>query len=643
MHDLFLNLSWLPVAPQNFNDRCRQLPAFDDGKLGEEIRSLASFRLSEAQLARLAKQITAAISAGRTLAPLASFKLGIIANANIDLAVPALVATAARHRIALTCVVADYGQVMQSALDPNSLINKAECDAVLVYLDHHGVPLREKLGDTQAATDSLARTMEDFVRISDGIRKNGKAVCILQTVARPPDLLFGSLDFQMPGTMRWLIDKLNRKLAEYAVETGDVLLDLAGLAETVGLADWHNPTQWALGKIPFDAKYVPLYADHVGRLLGAMRGKSRRALVLDLDNTLWGGVIGDDGLEGILLGQGDSTGEAHLNIQAVALALKTRGVVLAVSSKNDEQIARSAFKEHSEMLLRENDIAVFQANWSDKATNIKAIADEMSLGLESYVFLDDNLFERTLVRERLPDVAIPELPEDPAYFTRALLAAGYFEAITFSEDDKKRADFYRDNATRAALKVGTSDIMAYLRSLNMVIDFRPFDEQGLSRVCQLINKSNQFNLTTKRYTEPEVASMIGRPDHFTLQVRLFDDLGDNGMISVIICRPDGRRWLIDTWLMSCRVLGRRVEEAVLSEIVLHARRSGINEIEGVFIPTQRNQMVADHYRSLGFAPIDAERDGTSRWLLSTSNLPEFDLPMTPRRSGFREIGLEFPA
>jgi FkbH-like protein len=636
MEDCFLNLSWLPEAPQNFNDRCRALADLAGDSLGEEIRRLASFRLSDGQLSRLAKQIEAAISANRALASLSSFKLGIISNANIELAVPALVATAARHRIALSCISADYGQVMQSALDPNSPINQAECDAVLVCLDHRGVPLRETPGDPEAAADTLSRTMEAFAKISDGIRRNGRTVCILQTLARPPDLLFGSLDLQTPGTMRWLIDQLNRKLAERAAEGGDLLLDVAALAETVGLAAWHNPTQWTVAKIPFDARYAPLYADHVGRLLGALRGKSRRVLVLDLDNTLWGGVIGDDGLEGILLGQGDATGEAHLGIQASALALKKRGVVLAVSSKNDEQIARSAFREHSEMLLRENDIAVFQANWSDKATNIRAIAGEMSLGVESFAFLDDNVFERTLVRERLPDVAVPELPEDPAYFARVLFAAGYFEATTFSDDDRKRADFYRDNAARAALKVGTSDITAYLLSLKMVIDFRPFDQQGLSRITQLINKSNQFNLTTRRYTEPEITSLINDPSCFTLQVRLLDELGDNGMISVIICREKGRRWLIDTWLMSCRVLGRRVEEAVLGEIVSHAKRSGIEEIEGVFIPTQRNQMVAEHYRTLGFRPSGAKADGTSHWLLETGSSRDLDLPMTIKRSGFRE-------
>lgn len=637
MDDLYENLSWLPVAPQDFNERCRRLDSPENAQLGEEVRQLASYRLSEGQLGRLAKRIEAAIVGGRSLAPLSSFKLGVISSANMDLVKPQLIASAARHRVALTCVSAEYGQVMQSALDPNSTINAASCDAVLICLDYRGLPLRELPGDLTAAESGLARTMDEIALISKGIRNNGKSICIFQTVARPPELLFGSFDFQTAGTMRWLVDQLNRRLAEHASASGDLLLDAAALAETVGLGRWHNPTQWNVAKIPFDARFGPLYADHVGRLVGAVRGKSRRALVLDLDNTLWGGVIGDDGLDGILLGQGDSTGEAHLDVQSAALSLKSRGVVLAVSSKNDEAVARKAFTDHSEMLLREKDIAIFQANWSDKATNIKAIADEMALGLESFTFLDDNSFERSLVRSKLPDVAIPELPEDPAYFARTLFAAGYFEAMAFSDDDRKRADFYRENAIRAALKVNASDITGYLLSLHMTAEFRPFDRQGLARIAQLINKSNQFNLTTRRYTEPEVEALIDDQDALTMQVRLVDDLGDNGMISVIICRRHGKRWLIDTWLMSCRVLGRRVEEAVLNEIAHHARGFGITEIEGIYIPTARNQMVAEHYSKLGFRHLDMDASGSSRWLIDTADAFRTDLPMTIKRSGFLEL------
>jgi FkbH-like protein len=326
------------------------------------------------------------------------------------------------------------------------------------------------------------------------------------------------------------------------------------------------------------------------------------------------------------LGQGDPQGEAFLSVQRAALALRERGIVLAVSSKNNDEIARLPFRNHPEMLLRENHLAVFQANWNDKATNIQAIAKELSLGLESFVFLDDNPAERRLVRDMLPEVAVPELPDDPALYVRTLLAAGYFEAFTFSPEDQKRAEFYQDNARRVALQRSTGDLDAYLKTLNMTITFQPFDEVGRARIAQLISKSNQFNLTTRRYTEAQVGDMETDPDCFTLQVRLADTFGDNGMISVIICRREAARWEIDTWLMSCRVLGRRVEQAVLQELVMHARERGIAQIVGIYLPTERNRLVEDHYAKLGFTQLPAQTTG-SMWSLDVADHVEAALPM----------------
>src|SRR5258705_2746178 len=408
--------------------------------------------------------------------------------------------------------------------------------------------------------------------IRAGIRRNGRAICILQTLPRPAECNFGNLDVAVPGTQRALIDAVNRGIADSIAGTEDLLLDVAGLAETVGLDSWHDATLWNMAKLPFANEFVPLYAEHVCRLIAAQRGKSRRCLILDLDNTLWNGVIGDDGLEGIVIGQGDPTGEAHLAVQQAALAVRARGIVLAVSSKNNDETARLPFRDHPEMALRENHIAVFQANWNDKATNIKAIAEALSLGLESMVFLDDNPVERGLVREILPAVAVPELPDDPALYARTLLAAGYFESVSFSDEDRKRAEMYQDNARRVALQSQAGGVEGYLAALAMVITFQPFDPVGRARIAQLINKSNQFNLTTRRYSEAEVAAAERDPDCFTLQVRLADSFGDNGMISVLICRGRAQDWDIDTWLMSCRVLGRRVEEAVLQEILREKRR-----------------------------------------------------------------------
>ena len=310
---------------------------------------------------------------------------------------------------------------------------------------------------------------------------------------------------------RSLIDGINRELAELVLHSDDVLLDVAGIAETVGLANWHDMRLWNMAKFSFSDELIPLYADHVARVVAALRGKSGKVLVLDLDNTVWGGIIGDDGLEGIKIAQGDAIGEAHLAVQRMALDLRQRGIVLAVSSKNSDEVARAPFEQHPEMLLKLEHIAVFQANWNDKATNIQAIAEELSLGLDSIVFLDDNPAERGLVRKLLPQVAVPELPEDPSAYARTLAAGGYFEAVTMAAEDLKRASFYQDNAKRASLQRQAGGVDAYLASLDMTITFQPFDGKGRARIVQLINKSNQYNLTTRRYTEPEILEVERDP------------------------------------------------------------------------------------------------------------------------------------
>jgi FkbH-like protein len=350
-------------------------------------------------------------------------------------------------------------------------------------------------------------------------------------------------------------------------------------------------------------------------------------LILDLDNTLWGGVIGDDGLNGILIGNGDPTAEAHLQVQRTALELHNRGIVLAVSSKNEDAIARIPFREHPDMLLREKHIAVFQANWSDKASNIRAIAETLSLGLESMVFLDDNPAERMQVRKELPEVAVPELPDDPALFARTLLAAGYFEAIAFSEEDQKRASFYQDNIKRVQILNQSSDMGAYLKSLEMEMTSTPFDAAGRARIVQLINKSNQFNLTTRRYSEVDVKNFQEDSSYFTRQVRLTDALGDNGMIGVIICKKNAATWEIDTWLMSCRVLGRRAEEAVLLDIVRNAKKSGALRLVGTYCPTEKNVIVKDHYNKLGFTKITGD-DRSETWALDLTQYQPPELPIS---------------
>jgi FkbH-like protein len=634
MNPLYSELQWLPRAPREFSAKLKDL-ANAGGPLGPELRALASHALDLNQLTKLAKFIGRARSEGKLLDPLVPFRLAVLSNSTIDMIVPALVASAVRHGIALEVIQPPYDQVTQEALILDSKVNRSKPHAVLFALDYRALPLKLSLGDHEASSSTVRGVLGYLQTLRNGIKTNSNGVCIFQTFAPPVEPLFGSLDRALPGTLRSLVDGINRELADYVLGSGDVLLDVAGLAETVGLADWHNTQLWNMAKFSFSDELIPLYADHVARTVAAIRGKSGKVLVLDLDNTVWGGVIGDDGLEGIKVAQGDACGEAHLAVQRMALDLRQRGIVLAVASKNTDVVAREPFEKHPEMLLKLDHIAVFQANWNDKATNIQAIAEELSLGLDSVVFLDDNPVERGLVRQLLPQVSVPELPEDPAWYARTLAAGGYFEAVTFAAEDLKRAGFYQDNAKRASLQRQVGGVDDYLASLDMTITFQPFDVTGRARIVQLINKSNQYNLTTRRYTDPEVTEAENDPEVFTLQVRLADIFGDNGMISVVICRPaEAGVWEIDTWLMSCRVLGRKVEHMVLREILEHARAVGIRKLSGVYRPTDRNKLVVDHYAKLGFAKAGEEETGLTCWELLVEGANPQSAPMKVVSQGF---------
>ena len=633
---IYSELAWLPNVNAQFGADLKKLSGTDDS-VGKDLQRLATHALDLNGLMKLAKNAVRLRAERGSLAPLVPFRLAVLSNGTLDFIAPALVGSALRYGIDLEVIQPLYDQVAQEALNPESRVNRSKPDAVLLALDYRALPLKISIGSPDSAETAVQGSMGYLQTLCQGIRSHSNAVCILQSVAAPPEVLFGSLDAGAPGTMKNMLGRLNQELFQCSRSSGHVVLDIAGLAETVGLGNWHDPKLWNMAKLPFADDFVPLYADHVARVIAAIRGKSRKALVLDLDNTLWGGVIGDDGLEGIKIAQGDAAGEAHLAVQRLALDLRQRGIVLAVSSKNTDEVARSPFLQHQEMLLKLDHIAVFQANWNDKASNIQAIADELNLGLDALVFLDDNPVERGMVRQLLPQVAVPELPPEPALYARTLAAAGYFETVEFAAEDLQRAGYYQGNAKRASLQKQVGGVDAYLASLDMTITFLPFDATGRARIVQLINKSNQYNLTTRRYTEPEVRAAESDPNVFTLQVRLSDRFGDNGMISVVICRPaDAGEWRVDTWLMSCRVLERRVEHMVLREILRHATRAGIHTLVGVYIPSERNQMVAEHYAKLGFAKTRTTESGITEWTLSVDGAIVKSAPMNVVSQGFRD-------
>ncbi len=605
------HLSWLPEAPADFRMRCRAL-AQAGGAWARDTRFLASHRLDGPQLVHLAKSIEGSQPQAQDLA---RFKLAFLSNGTTDLILPCLVASVARHGILLERIETPFDQVTQQALDSGSPLYRSAPNAVVLALDYRALPL----------DSSVDAALEHVNAVRAAIRRHSTASIIVQNIARTPAPLFGNLDRALAGSRYRRVIDYNSALEESIAGSGDYLFDVASLAEDVGLDQWHDPSQWYTARLPFSQRFVPLYTDALARLVAALRGKSRKCLVLDLDNTVWGGVIGDDGLDAIALGQGNPRGEAFLAVQRLALALRERGIVLAVASKNDDEVAREPFRKHPDMLLREEHIAVFQANWQDKASNLEAIASALDIGTDALVLLDDNPVERAYVRSVLPEVGIPELPDDPALYGRALLFGGYFEAVTFSKEDRARADAYQANAQRAQLKAQIGDVSDFLKSLDMTISFAPFDSSGRGRIAQLINRSNQFNLTTRRYSEHEIAAMEADPSLFTVQVRLADRFGDNGMISVVICRDREETWEVDTWVMSCRVLGRRVEEAVLAEIVKAAVAAGKTGVIGAYIDSGRNSLVRDHYRKLGFTPVAAEDDQTL-WRLA---LAGFKAPALP--------------
>ena len=609
-------LRHLPEPPPGFRKLCRDAQSMAD------LHRLAQYQLEGTQLEQLERARQRVVGTGAS----DTFLLGVLSNATTDFLPAALSATALRFGLNVEVVVGDYGQTIQEAMNPESRINQQRCDAILLALDFRGLQLMPVPGSKQS--DYVRSGIDLLVQIRDTLKAANKTLTIFQTVPPPPLPLFGGMDSVIGNSVRSIVQDFNLALRDLVRESKvDLLVDVEMLANCIGLQQWHSPAQWNTAKLQFSQQALPVYADHVARLIAAARGKSKKCLVLDLDNTIWGGAVGDLGVDGILLGEGSAMGEAFLEVQRTALRLRDRGVILAVSSKNDYDVAIQPFREHPDMLLREEHISVFQANWIDKATNLEELAKLLNIGIDSLVLLDDNPAERIQARESLPAVAVPELPDDPSLYPSILLNAGYFESISFTSEDAQRADQYRVNAMRSQLKSSARDPHAFLSALEMKISFAPFDRVNRSRIVQLINKTNQFNLTTKRYTEADVEAMEADPTVWTMQVRLADRFGDNGMISCIICRDvSGGVWEVDTWLMSCRVLGRRVEECSMSKVIEHARARGVYTLIGRYLPTAKNAMVKEFYPRFGFQFAE-EKGGETIWRLNVCSFEVGELPM----------------
>ena len=624
---MFREMSWLPAAPADIRDQIKALgAAVSAGETDSAARldRIATYRLDDSQLSKLGRIALSSPTASAHLAPL---KIGLIGDGTLSLLAPPLAGSGVRHGLLLDVMVGHYNAAVQQVTNPKDPLHTSGLDMVFLALDRRIMGLDDPAlapGEAEARVEAALARVKLIVA---ALKPSVSGPVLVQSLPLPVEALFGSYDRVEGGSPISMTERFNQSLVEMARAGDIVLVDIGRLAATIGAEAWDDPRHWHASKLSFAPDLIPLFCDFVARTIATVKGRSKKALVLDLDNTLWGGVIGDDGVEGIVLGQGSSTGEAFLAIQRMALNLRERGIVLAVCSKNEEATARIPFAEHPEMLLKDQHIAVFQANWTDKATNLRAIAQALNIGVDALVFMDDNPFEREQVRSALPAVAVPEMPEDPAHYPRIIAAAGYFDTVTFTAEDRERATQYQANAERASMLASAGDLSSYLKSLDMVCTIGPVDRLTRPRVAQLINKSNQFNLTTRRYTEQQLAAMESDPRLHLVQVRLADRLGDNGIISVLIARDNGDTWDIDTWLMSCRVLGRDVEQAVLSHLVEAARRAGAKWLVGEYLPTKKNVIVVDHYAKLGFEPAGAAGDGGTRWQLPVENYRAPDLPM----------------
>ena len=411
--------------------------------------------------------------------------------------------------------------------------------------------------------------------------------------------------------MARFVSVLNEKFAVYATTNdGFYVHDFARVAAEIGLAKWHNRFQYHAYKFAMNYDVIPDVAWSAARLIRAILGKTKKVLVLDLDNTLWGGVIGDDGVSGIALGHETPTGEAFTEWQQYVKHLKERGVLLAVCSKNDEETAKEGFS-HPDSVLHLEDFVAFHANWEPKNINIRQIAHELNLGLDSFVFIDDNPAERAIVRELVPEVSVPEVdPQDISSYIRAIEGNGYFDTASLSADDFRRSQTYHENRQREELAESVTNYDDFLRSLQMEAEVGVFRDVYFDRIAQLTNKTNQFNLTTRRCTLADIRQMTNDENYITLYCRLKDKFGDNGLISEIIAEKRDDEAHILLWLMSCRVLKRGVEDLMLDELVARARGKGCKALVGYYFPTKKNKVVADMYSDFGFTLLEENDEGT---------------------------------
>lgn len=510
----------------------------------------------------------------------------------------------------------EYGRYFEDAMFPNPELEAFAPDLIVVYTSNRNIRQAPAVRHSEAEADALFEgELARFRAMWERLQATYRCPVIQNNFELPFYRLLGNRDSTDARGRTHFTNRLNAAFAAYAVaHPGFYIHDLCYLAGDYGLRAFSDPAAWNMYKYCCAVEAIPHVAFSLSHIVGSIYGKNKKAMVLDLDNTLWGGVVGDDGVDGISIGEETPAAQSYSAFQRYIKEHKDIGVMLAVSSKNDRDNAIAGLL-HPAGVLRPDDFLTIRANWEPKDQNVRAIAEELGVGADSFVFIDDNPAEQALIRAQIPGAAVPPLPPEAERYIEILDRSGFFEVVSLSEDDLARGEMYRQNQQREQAAARYEDYDSYLRSLEMRAEIAPFSDVYLARIAQLTNKTNQFNLTTRRYTEREMAAAKDDPDSVGLYGRLADKFGDNGVVTVVLARVAAGAADIDLWLMSCRVLGRGMESAMLDELAAALLARGVRTLRGRYVPTAKNGMVKDFYSDLGFALLSREDDGTAHYAL----------------------------
>lgn len=523
-----------------------------------------------------------------------------------------------KNGIKPTFYESEYNKYYEDALFGTDELKKFNPDIIYIHTTNKNITHYPSLMDTTEDVEHLlSEEIEKYNSIWNALQNYGCAI-IQNNFELPLNRILGNLDFSDIHGETNFITRLNHSFAKSAREIKNLYInDINYISSFMGLDKWFDESLWYSSKYALSYEAIPTLTYNLGNIINAIFGKSKKCLVLDLDNTCWGGVIGDDGLDGIIIGTETALGEAYTAFQTYIKMLKLRGVTLAICSKNDFQNAKEGFS-HPESILSFDDFTAFKANWDPKHQNIIEIAKEINIGIDSLVFIDDNPVERDIVTSQVPDVTVPNVGNDIINFIEYLDKGGYFEIISLSDDDLNRNRYYEDNKKRLNEQSTYKNYDEFLCSLDMKAEISTFSSVYLERITQLINKTNQFNLTTKRYTYGEVEKVMTNDNYVKLYGKLTDKYGDNGLISIIIALIEGRVCYIELWLMSCRVLKRDMEFAMLDSLVDICKERGVTELVGYYYKTAKNNMVSNLFETFGFILVE-QNGNDSVWKLSIEN------------------------